>query len=52
MIKAVHSPYQQGIDHAIKLWLSTELLFMRTYNLSSAELKALDKYINEALASK
>ena len=35
----------------IKLQPGTELLFMRTYNLSPAELKALNKYINEALAS-
>ena len=51
MTKAVHPPYRQGTDHAIELRPGTEPPFMRTYNLSPAELKALDKYINEALAS-
>jgi transposase InsO family protein len=49
--RAVHPPYRQGIDHAIELRPGTEPPFMRTYNLSPAELKALDEYLKEALAS-
>ena len=37
-------------DHAIELKPGTEPPYMRTYNISPAELKALDEYINEALA--
>ena len=36
-------------DHAIELKPGTEPPYMRTYNISPAELKALDAYINEAL---
>ena len=37
-------------DHAIDLKPGTEPPFMRTYNLSSAELKVLEEYIEKALA--
>ena len=40
----------QDIDHAIDLKPGTELFFMRTYNLSPAELKVLEEYIEKALA--
>jgi hypothetical protein len=52
IFKTVHPPQQHETDHAIELKPNTEPPFMRTYNLSPAELKALDKYINEALANK
>ena len=41
------APYWE--DHAIELKPDTEPPFMRIYNISPAELKALDDYINEAL---
>ena len=37
-------------DHAIELKPGTEPPFMRMYNMSPAELRALEDYINEALA--
>src|SRR5438045_409803 len=37
------------MDHAINLKPSTELPYMRIYNMSPAELKALDDYIKDAL---
>jgi transposase InsO family protein len=40
----------RATDHAIELRPDTEPPYMRTYNMSPAELKALDKYINDALA--
>jgi len=39
-----------GVQHAIELKPGAEPPWMRTYNLSPAELKALEDYINEALA--
>ena len=39
----------KATDHAIKLKPGSELSYMRTYNMSSAELKTLDEYINEML---
>ena len=39
-----------GVYHAIELKPGIEPPQMRTYNLSPAELKALEDYINEALA--
>ena len=38
------------MDHAIDLKPGTEPLYMRIYNMSPAELKALDDYIKDALA--
>ena len=38
------------MDHAIELKPNTEPPYMRTYNMSPAELKTLDEYINDALA--
>jgi transposase InsO family protein len=40
----------RATDHAIELKPDTEPPYMRTYNMSPAELKALDEYINDALA--
>ena len=39
-----------GVHHVIELKPGIEPPWMRTYNLSPAELKALEDYINEALA--
>ena len=39
-----------GVHYTIKTRPGTEPPWMRTYNLSPAELKALEDYINEALA--
>ena len=38
------------MDHPIDLKPGTELLYMHIYNMSPAELKALDNYIKDALA--
>ena len=38
------------MDHAIDLKPGTEPPYMRIYNMSPAELKALDDYIKDALA--
>ena len=40
----------KATDHAIELKPRTEPPYMRMYNMSLAELKALDDYINKALA--
>ena len=40
----------KATDYAIKLKPRTELPYMYIYNMSLAELKDLDNYINEALA--
>jgi len=40
----------KATDHAIELKPGTEPPYMRIYNMSPAELKALDDYINKALA--
>jgi Reverse transcriptase (RNA-dependent DNA polymerase) len=39
----------RATDHAIELKPDTEPPYMRTYNMSPAELKTLDEYINDAL---
>ena len=52
IFKTVHPSQQHETDHVIKLKPNTEPPFMQIYNLSPAELKALDKYINEALVNK
>ena len=39
----------QATNHAIELKPGTEPPYIRIYNISSAKLKALDNYINEAL---
>lgn len=39
----------RATDHAIELKPGTEPPYMRMYNMSPAELKALDDYINDAL---
>ena len=38
------------MDHAIKLMPGTEPPYIRMYNMSPAELKALKEYINKALS--
>ena len=48
-VKAERLPSNRATDHAIELKPDTEPPFMRIYNMSPAELKALDDYINEAL---
>jgi len=40
----------KATDHAIELKPGSEPPYMCTYNMSSAELKALNEYINEMLA--
>jgi len=50
MWKAEQLPSHRETDHAIELKPGTEPPFMRMYNMSPAELKALDDYINDALA--
>ena len=47
--KATQLPLHRVTDHAIELKPGTEPPYMRTYNMSPAELKTLDNYINEAL---
>jgi hypothetical protein len=49
--EATRLPSRRATDHAIELKPDTEPPYMRTYNMSPAELKALDNYINEALAN-
>ena len=48
--KAEQPSNRLTMDHAIELKPNTEPPYMRTYNMSPAELKALDEYINDALA--
>jgi len=38
------------MNHTIKLKPGFKLPYMRIYNMSPAELKALDKYLTKALA--
>ena len=47
--KAKQQLFHQSTDHIIDLKLNTELPYMHTYNMFSAELKALDSYLNKAL---
>ena len=47
--KAETPSLRQTTDHAIELKPGTEPPYMRTYNMSPAELKVLEEYINEAL---
>src|SRR5467141_4144791 len=42
--------FSTWIKQAIELKPNTEPPYMRTYNMSPAELKTLDEYINDALA--
>src|SRR5437667_12874550 len=42
--------YRLKVDHVIELRPGIELPQIRIYNMSPAELKALEDYINEALA--
>ena len=42
--------YYLKVNHAIKLRPSSKPPWIRTYNMSPAELKALDDYINDTLA--
>ena len=44
--------FHQATDHAIELKPNSEPPYMRTYNMSSAELKVLDEYIKNALAKR
>src|SRR5436190_14181896 len=48
--KAEQQPSHQPTDHAIELKPGSEPPYMQTYNMSPAELKALDKYLTKALA--
>lgn len=48
--KAERQPLHRHTDHAIELKPGTEPPYMRTYNMSPAELKALDEYLTKALA--
>ena len=48
--KAEQLPSHRATDHAIELKLGTEPPYMRMYNMSPAELKALEEYLDEALA--
>ncbi len=48
--KTEQQPPHQPTDHAIELRSGTESLYMQTYNMFSAKLKALDKYLTKALA--
>jgi len=47
--KATQLPSHQATEHAIKLKPGTEPPYIRTFNMSPAELKALEKYLNDAL---
>ena len=47
---ARHASYRLDVDHATELRLDIEPPWMRIYNISPAELKALEDYINDALA--
>ena len=42
----------RAINHAIKLQPDTKPPYMRTYNMSPAELKTLDEYLKKALAKR
>jgi hypothetical protein len=42
----------RATDHAIELKPSTKPLYIRTYNMSLVELKALEEYINKALKNR
>ena len=42
----------QLADHAIELKSGSESLYIHIYNMLSAELKTLDKYLTKALAKK
>ena len=48
--KAESPTAHKATDHAIELKPGTDPPFMRIYNMSPAELKALEEYINDALA--
>jgi hypothetical protein len=48
--KATQLPSHRATDHAIELKPGTEPPYMRIYNMSPAELRVLEDYINEALA--
>ena len=48
--KAKQQPPHHATNHAIKLKPNLKPLYMRTYNMSPAELQALNKYLNKALA--
>jgi reverse transcriptase-like protein len=49
--KATQLPRHRSVDHAIELKPGTEPPYMRIYNMSPAELKVLEEYINNALAN-
>ena len=44
--------FHWSTDHTIKLKSDFKLLYMQTYNMSSAELKAFDKYLIKTLIKK
>jgi hypothetical protein len=48
--KATQLPSHRSTDHAIELKPGTDPPYMRTYNMSPAELRVLEDNINEALA--
>jgi hypothetical protein len=47
--KAEQQPSYQPTDHAIELKSDSKPPYMQIYNISSAELKALDKYLTKTL---
>lgn len=50
--KAEQQPLHQLTNHAIELKPSSEPLYIQTYNMLPAELKALDKYLTKALTKR
>ena len=48
--KAEQLPSHRATNHAIELKPGTEPPYMHMYNMSPAELKALEEYLDEALA--